>query len=188
MGGENKVVNSVEVHRSVAVLDGAVLVVDAVAGVQAQTETVWRAIRNVDSRTINNNNTERHDGGGGTSSHYGSHAHEPLPTLMFVNKMDREGADYRRAMDTVKRKLGGSNPIVLQLPLFRRGSSTIGASTTSLDTLEGIVAGGGGDDHGEFVGVLDLVHMRVIIYPDNAEDLSMEDAAPTVINLSFHNH
>ena len=48
-----------------AVLDGAVLVVDAVAGVQAQTETVWRAIRNVDSRTINNNNTERHDGEGG---------------------------------------------------------------------------------------------------------------------------
>jgi elongation factor G len=61
---------SVEVHRSVAVLDGAVLVVDAVAGVQAQTETAWRAIQNVDSRTINNNNTER-EGGGGTSSHYG---------------------------------------------------------------------------------------------------------------------
>ena len=39
---------SVEVHRSVAVLDGAVLVVDAVAGAQAQTETVWRAIRNAD--------------------------------------------------------------------------------------------------------------------------------------------
>jgi translation elongation factor EF-G len=72
---------------------------------------------------------------------------------MFVNKMDREGADYRRAMDTVKRKLCGSNPIVLQLPLFRRGSPTISASITTLDTLEGIVAGGSGDDHGEFVGV-----------------------------------
>ena len=193
-GGMNKVVNvnlidtpghvdfSVEVHRSVAVLDGAVLVVDAVAGVQAQTETVWRAIRNVDSRSINSN-TQRYGGGGGTSSHYGSHAHEPLPTLMFVNKMDREGADYRRAMDTVKRKLGGSNPIVLQLPLFRRGSSK-----TNLDTLDGIEAGGGGDDHGEFVGVLDLVHMRVIVYPDDSEDLSMEDAAPSVINLSSQNH
>jgi elongation factor G len=171
----------------VAVLDGAVLVVDAVAGVQAQTETVWRAIRNVDSRTINNNNTER-NGGGGTSSHYGSHAHEPLPTLMFENKMDREGADYRRAMDTVKRKLGGSNPIVFATAIVPCGSPTIGASTTTLDTLEDIVAGGGGDDHGDFVGVLDLVHMKVIIYPDDAEDLSMEDAAPMVINLSFHNH
>ena len=97
--------------------------------------------------------------------------------------MDREGADYRRAMDTVKLKLGESNPIVLQLPLFRRGSSK-----TNLDTLDGIEAGGGGDDHGEFVGVLDLVHMRVIVYPDDAEDLSMEDAAPAVINWSSQNH
>jgi len=45
-------------------------------------------------------------------------------------------------------------------------------------------AGGDGDDHGEFVGVLDLVHMRAILYPDGAESLSMEDAAPSVVYLS----
>ena len=44
--------------------------------------------------------------------------------------------------------------------------------------------GAGGDDHGEFVGVLDLVHMRVILYPDGAESLSMEDAVPSVVYLS----
>jgi elongation factor G len=47
-----------------------------------------------------------------------------------------------------------------------------------------IVAGGAADDHGEFVGVLDLVQMRAIVYPDDAESLSMEDAAPSVIYLS----
>ena len=44
--------------------------------------------------------------------------------------------------------------------------------------------GAGGDDHGEFVGVLDLVHMRAILYPDGAESLSMEDAVPSVVDLS----
>lgn len=175
---------SVEVHRSVAVLDGAVLVVDAVAGVQAQTETVWRAIRNIHGRQSNVDNADGGEGGGGMS-HCGSHAHEPLPTLMFVNKMDREGADYRRAMDTVRRKLGGSNPLSVQLPLYRRSSSTGAASTLGGALLgEDIVAGGGMDDHGEFVGVLDLVHMRAIVYPGDAEDLRMEDAAPSVIYLS----
>ncbi|KAL3809534.1 hypothetical protein ACHAXA_010042, partial [Cyclostephanos tholiformis] len=147
---------SVEVHRSVSVLDGAVLVVDAVAGVQAQTETVWRAMRNVGAR----------------------HAHEPLPALLFVNKMDREGADYRRGIDSVRGKLIGSNPVPVQLPLYRlRGRGD-----------DDIVAGGmvGTDDHGEFVGVLDLVHMRAILYPSDAHALSMEDAAPSVIYLPSH--
>ena len=68
-----------------------------------------------------NNNTERDGGGGGTSSHYDSHGmNHPQRSCL---KMDREGADYRRAMDTVKLKLGESNPIVLQHHLFRRGSS-----------------------------------------------------------------
>ena len=181
---------SVEVHRSVAVLDGAVLVVDAVAGVQAQTETVWRAMRNVDAAGGGGRHV-RGDGGR-PSSHYGSHAHEPLPALMFVNKMDREGADYRRSIESVRRKLGGSNPIAVQLPLYRRQPLS-GAAASSLSSRatggvlgDDIVAGGGagGDDHGEFVGVLDLVHMRAILYPDGAESLSMEDAVPSVVYLS----
>ncbi|ACI64190.1 elongation factor G, partial [Thalassiosira pseudonana CCMP1335] len=116
---------SVEVHRSVAVLDGAVLVVDAVAGVQAQTETVWPAV-----------------------------FHEPLPAMLFINKMDRDGADFRYSIDTVRRKLRGSNPVPVQLPLFP-------------------------PPHGEFIGLIDIVHMRALVYPPNAEGLSMEEAIPT---------
>lgn len=177
---------SVEVHRSVAVLDGAVLVVDAVAGVQAQTETVWRAIRN--------NNADIGSGGGNKSAH-GSHAHEPLPALMFINKMDREGSDFRQAMDTVRRKLGGSNPIPVQLPLYRaedhgNESGARGRLATTVNGLGPNIVAGSLDEpppHGEFVGLVDLVHMRAMLYPDNAENLSVEDAAPTVVSLLHPN-
>ena len=87
---------SVEVHRSVAVLDGAVLVIDAVAGVQAQTETVWRAIRNTD-RTNNNNGSDSSARSTSSLAH-GSHQHEPLPAMMYINKMDRDGADFRHGL------------------------------------------------------------------------------------------
>lgn len=162
---------SVEVHRSVSVLDGAVLVLDAVSGVQAQTETVWRAIRNTDD-------SKKDKGGKKKNHHYGSHAHEPLPALMFINKMDREGADVNAAMETVRRKLRGSNPVLVQLPLYREeGGGESG----------NIVAGrlnSSSPPHDEFVGVLDLINMRAILYPDDAETLSVEDAAPTVISLT----
>jgi len=179
---------SVEVHRSVAVLDGAVLVVDAVAGVQAQTETVWRAIRNTDTSSATTSS------GGGSSSRsknraaHGSHAHEPLPALMFINKMDREGADFRHAIDTVRRKLRGSNPVVVQLPLYRKmnhGGSANGGGVGTNSLGPEVVAGSLSQSppDGEFIGMIDLVHMRAIIYPDDAEDLSMEDAVPSVIPL-----
>lgn len=161
---------SVEVHRSVSVLDGAVLVLDAVSGVQAQTETVWRAIRNTEESNQS------------AAARYGSHAHEPLPAVMFINKMDREGADFNHAMNTVRRKLRGSNPVPIQLPLYRVSNHN-GGKSASLD--EGIVAGTFHESppHGEFVGMIDLLHMRAIVYPSDAESLSVEEAAPTVISL-----
>ncbi|MBM3987999.1 MAG: elongation factor G [Planctomycetes bacterium] len=77
---------TVEVERSLRVLDGAVLVVDAVAGVQAQSETVWRQLR-------------RHR----------------VPALAFVNKCDRAGADFLSALASLERRLG-VKPLPLQFP------------------------------------------------------------------------
>ncbi len=79
---------TVEVERCMRVLDGAVLVIDAVVGVQAQTETVWRQM-------------ERHD----------------VPAIAFVNKCDRAGADFHAAIATIEARLGAS-PIAIQLPVF----------------------------------------------------------------------
>jgi len=76
-----------EVQRSLRVLDGAIVAFDAVAGVQPQGETVWRQ-------------AERYR----------------VPRLCFINKMDRVGADFARAVDSIRRRLGA--PVaVLQLPL-----------------------------------------------------------------------
>src|SRR5512143_4067545 len=78
-----------EVERSLRVLDGAVAVFDAVAGVEPQSETVWRQ-----------------------ADRYG------VPRLCFINKMDRVGADFARSVATIKERLG-ANPIPLQLPIGR---------------------------------------------------------------------
>ena len=77
---------TIEVERSMRVLDGAVIVLDAVRGVEPQTETVWRQASQFD-----------------------------LPRMIFINKMDRPGADFERAMETVKKRLGG-NPIPVGVP------------------------------------------------------------------------
>ena len=184
---------SVEVHRSVAVLDGAVLVVDAVAGVQAQTETVWRAIRNTDTTTAGSTMSSTSK----SNNAHGSHAHEPLPALMYINKMDREGADFRHAIDTVRRKLRESNPVPIQLPLYRMedGSGSGNTSNAKDNVLSdaklgsNIVAGSLNDSapHGEIIGCIDLVNMRAIIYPDNSEHVSMEEAVPTVVPIQRTN-
>ena len=105
---------SVEVNRSVAVLDGAVLVVDSVAGVQAQTETVWRAMTRP---SLNNHMLS-------DKQHY---AHEPLPCLALINKMDKEGCHFGNAIRSLKQKLPGANPIPIQMPLFRSSNSAAGA-------------------------------------------------------------
>jgi elongation factor G len=78
---------TIEVERSLRVLDGAILVIDAVAGVQAQSEAVWRQMR-------------RHR----------------VPGIVFVNKCDRAGADFMAAVESVKRRLGAP-AIPIQYPL-----------------------------------------------------------------------
>ena len=78
---------TIEVERSLRVLDGAVAVFDSVAGVEPQSETVWRQ---ADKYSV--------------------------PRMCFVNKMDRMGADFFRCVDMIKDRLG-ANPLVLQLPI-----------------------------------------------------------------------
>jgi elongation factor G len=98
-----------EVERSLRVLDGAVAVFDSVAGVEPQSETVWRQ---ADKYRV--------------------------PRICFVNKMDRIGANFTRTFEQITSKLGG-NPVAVQLPI-------------------------GSED--KFVGVVDLVRMKAIIYKD----------------------
>lgn len=100
---------TIEVERSLRVLDGAVALLDANAGVEPQTETVWRQ-----------------------GDKY------KVPRMVFVNKMDKLGADFYNCVDMVKERLG-AKPLVLQLP--------IGAES-------------------DFVGVVDLVRMKAIIWDE----------------------
>jgi elongation factor G len=80
---------TVEVERSLRVLDGAVAILDAVAGVEPQTETVWRQ---ADKYRV--------------------------PRIVYVNKMDRTGADFYRALEMIKSRLGAT-PVAVQLPIGR---------------------------------------------------------------------
>ncbi len=83
---------TVEVERSLRVLDGAVCVFDSVAGVQPQSETVWRQ---ADKYRV--------------------------PRICFVNKMDRMGADFDHVINTIRKRLG-AHPVPLQFPLGREDS------------------------------------------------------------------
>jgi elongation factor G len=103
---------TVEVERSLRVLDGAVAVFDAVAGVEPQTETVWRQ---ADKYRV--------------------------PRICFVNKMDRIGADFLRAVDMIRDRLGAVTAVV-QLPI-------------------GAEAG--------FVGVVDLIGMKALVWDESSE-------------------
>merc|ERR1712146_758792 len=78
---------TIEVERSLRVLEGAVAVFDGVAGVEPQSETVWRQ-------------ADRYH----------------VPRICFINKLDRLGADFYRCVDMIVDRLG-ANPLVLQLPL-----------------------------------------------------------------------
>jgi elongation factor G len=109
---------TIEVERSLRVLDGACTVLCAVGGVQPQTETVWRQ-----------------------GNKY------KVPRLLFVNKMDRQGANFMRVYDQVKQRLK-ANPVPIQLP--------IGAEDT-------------------FVGVIDLVKMKAIHWDDASQGMRFEE-------------
>ncbi|GAT78023.1 elongation factor G, partial [Ehrlichia ruminantium] len=102
---------TIEVERSLRVLDGAVAVFDGVAGVEPQSETVWRQ-------------ADKYN----------------VPRICFMNKMDRMGANFYRCVDMVIDRLGAT-PLVLQLPI-------------------GIEK--------DFVGVVDLLEMRSIIWDEES--------------------
>jgi len=122
---------TIEVERSLRVLDGAVALLDANAGVEPQTETVWRQ-----------------------ADKY------KVPRMIFVNKMDKTGADFFRCIEMIQDRLA-ARPLVIQLP--------IGAEN-------------------EFEGCIDLIRMRAIIWeaeslgakfdyhdiPDNLKDQAQE--------------
>jgi elongation factor G len=107
----------IEVERSLRVLDGAVVVFDSVAGVEPQSETVWRQ-----------------------SDKYG------VPRIVFVNKMDRMGANFLRVVDQIKNRLG-ANPVVVQL--------NIGAEE-------------------EFKGVIDLIKMKAILWDEDNKGMTFQ--------------
>jgi elongation factor G len=106
---------TVEVERSLRVLDGAVAVFDGVAGVEPQSETVWRQ-------------ADKYH----------------VPRICFINKMDRTGADFFSAVDSIRERLD-AKPVVIQLPI---GSEA------------------------EFVGVIDLIRMKALVWKN--EDLGAE--------------
>ena len=83
---------TIEVERAMRVLDGVILVLDGVRGVEPQTETVWR-----------------------------QRCHFQLPTLFFINKMDRPGADFTQAMADIATRLGVA-PVAVTLPLPERNA------------------------------------------------------------------
>ena len=108
---------TIEVERSLRVLDGCCTVFCAVGGVQPQTETVWRQ-----------------------ANKYG------VPRLAFVNKMDRQGADFMRVLDQIKNRLK-ANPVPVQLPI---GSEE------------------------KFEGVVDLIRMKAIYWDEKSQGTRFE--------------
>ncbi|HEX3292310.1 MAG TPA: elongation factor G [Solirubrobacterales bacterium] len=100
---------TVEVERNLRVLDGAIALFDSVAGVEPQSETVWRQ-------------ADKYH----------------VPRVAYVNKMDRTGADFFKAVDTMRDRLG-ANPLPIQIPIGQEG---------------------------DFVGVVDLIENKALIWKD----------------------
>jgi hypothetical protein len=135
-----------EVERAVRVLDGAIVVLDAVAGVQAQTETVWRQ-----------------------AGRY------RVPAVAFVNKMDREGADFPRAVASLRRRLG-ANAVPIQLPLGAGGGFE---GAVDLLTMEKVIwepVAGSRAGHGGGRGK--RVEVQLVQRPlEDAADAALKEAA-----------
>ncbi len=112
---------TVEVERSLRVLDGAIAVFDAVSGVEPQSETVWRQ-------------ADRYN----------------VPRICFINKMDRVGADFAAAVESITERLG-ARAIPVQLPI-------------------------GAED--DFLGVVDLIRERAIVYADDLGTALEETTMP----------
>jgi elongation factor G len=108
---------TVEVERSLRVLDGAVALLDAVSGVEPQTETVWRQ---ADKYRV--------------------------PRMVFVNKMDRVGADYYRCIDMLRTRLG-AHPVAIHVPIGRED---------------------------QYRGLVDLIDQTAMVWDDNDETLGKE--------------
>ena len=115
---------TVEVERSLRVLDGAVALFCAVGGVEAQSETVWRQ-----------------------ANKYG------VPRIAFVNKMDRSGADFFKAVREIREKLK-ANPIPLELP--------IGAEEN-------------------FEGVIDLIEMKAYVWENGSKDATIKEVPANLL-------
>jgi elongation factor G len=122
---------TVEVERSLRVLDGAVALFDSVAGVQPQSETVWRQ-----------------------ADKY------KVPRIAFINKMDRTGADFFNAVETIKDRLG-ANAYALQIPI-------------------------GAED--KFIGHVDLVTMKAITYVDPLGQQWEEGDVPAELKEQAEHH
>ena len=118
---------TIEVERSLRVLDGAVCCFDGVAGVEPQSETVWRQ-------------ADRYK----------------VPRICFCNKMDRMGADFDMNVQTIIDRLG-ANPLVIQMPIGKEA---------------------------DFVGVVDLVKFKSIIWKDDSLGASFDvvDISPDILD------
>ena len=109
---------TIEVERSLRVLDGACAVFCAVSGVEPQSETVWRQANKYE-----------------------------VPRIVFVNKMDRSGADYLRVIEQIKTRLA-ANPVPVQLPIGKEES---------------------------FAGVIDLIKMKAIYWHEDGMGMEFDE-------------
>src|SRR5512132_2141862 len=120
-----------EVERSLRVLDGAIAIFDAVAGVEPQSETVWRQ-------------ADKYQ----------------VPRIAYVNKMDRTGADFFAAVETMRERLG-ANPLPIQIPI---------------------------GEEADFVGVVDLIENKALVWKDELGTEFSYEEVPDDLKELAHEH
>ncbi len=122
---------TVEVERSLRVLDGAIAIFDSVAGVEPQSETVWRQ-------------ADKYQ----------------VPRIAYVNKMDRTGADFDGAVETMRTRLG-AHPLPIQLPIGEESA---------------------------FTGIVDLIEMRALVWKDELGTEFEQEEIPEELRASAEQH